>query len=235
MNTAKTDTTIRELTTAYINAIATGETTRVTYLRMLVEETQRELGATPHTNNVKRPKLSEDERIRQRAALEKVHTRFYTIVNDVVDKSLGDVPSKARPLERNRRTNFARTAVYAARLYIRAGKDLTGLAPGKLTKSAMAVAVAPATPSPRRLKGRVERASKAFVTSLLALGEADKGGALAELETLMGIMASQLAVLGAPMARDLKHAVAEHKPFRSGPTLFVPTATTVIRQMARPS
>lgn len=233
----KIETTVRDLTTAYVEALASTENTRTTYLRMLVEETQRELGAQPRTNNAtKRAKqLSDDDRARQLTALATVHARFYAIVNEVVDASLKEVHAKDRALEKNRRTNFARTAIYAIRMYVRAGKDLTALAPGKLSKSSLAVAVAPAALTPRRLKGRVERASKAFVTSLLALGEADRDAAVAELDTLIGIMANQFAVLGVPVARDAKHAAAEHRPFRQGSTLFVPTQTTVLRQRANPS
>lgn len=235
MNTSKIDTVVRNLTTAYIQALQTGAETRATYLRTLVEESQRELGLEPRANNRKAKHIGAEEQARQLAAVAAVHGRFYAIINEVVDASLTDVPSKDHTLERNRRTNFARTALYAVRLYIRAGKDLTAVAPARVTKSTLAVEARPTIRSPGRLKSRVERASKAFVTSLLELGEADKQAALAELDTLLGIMANQMAALGAPPARDLKHAVEQHKPFRSGATLFVPTQTTVLRQIERPS
>lgn len=231
----KIETTVRDLTAEYIQAHVTGEATRKIYLRTLLEETLRELKADLRTNNVKRPKLNDQERARQLASLAAVHGRFYAIVTEVAEASLTDIPSKDRALELNRRTNFARTAVYALRLYVRAGKDLTGVAPSKASKSSLAVTLAPAVRSPRRLKNRVERASKAFVTSLLELGEADKDAARAELDTLLGIMANQLAALGAQPAPDLKRAVAEHKPFVSGSTMFVPTQTTVLRMRERPS
>lgn len=232
----KIETTVRDLTTAYINALATRDGTRTTYLRTLVEETQRELGAQPRTNNAtKRSRLSDDDRARQLAALAAVHARFYVIILAVVEDSLKDVASKDRAREKNRRANFARTALYAARLYVRAGKDITALAPAKLSKSTLAVAAPTPVRTPRRLKNRVERASKAFVKSILELGEADKQAAVSELDTLIGIMANQLAALGVPMARDAKQAAAEHRPYRQGSTLFVPSETMVIRQTARPS
>lgn len=229
MNASKIEVTVRNLTTAYLEARGTVDATKVTYLRTLVEESQRELGIEPRTNNRKTKNISQEEQARQLAAVASVHARFYAIVNEVVDASTKD------PIERNRRTNFARTALYAVRLYIRAGKDLTAVAAGRVTKSTLAVEARPKVRTPRRLRNRVERASKAFVTALLELGEADKATALAELDTLLGIMANQMAALGAPPARDLKHAVEQHKPFRSGATLFVPTATTVLRQQANPS
>lgn len=235
MNTSKIDTVVRNLTTAYIEAKGELDATKVTYLRTLVEESQRELGIEPRANNRKAKHIGQEEQARQLAAVATVHGRFYAIVNEVVDASLAEVPSKDHTLERNRRTNFARTALYAVRLYIRAGKDLTAVAPARVTKSTLAVEARPAVRSPRRLKNRVERASKAFVTALLELGETDKSVALAELDTLLGIMANQMAALGAPPARDLKQAVEHHKPFKSGSTLFVPTQTTVLRQQSNPS
>lgn len=232
----KIDTVVRNLTIAYIQANGTLDATKVTYLRTLVEASIKELGADVRTNNARKAKhISQEEQARQLAAVAAVHGRFYAIVNEVVDESLKGVPSKDHTLERNRRTNFARTALYSVRLYIRAGKDLTVVAPARVTKSSLAVEARPAVRSPRRLKTRVERASKAFVTSLLELGEADAAAARAELDTLLGIMANQAAALGAQPARDLKRAVAEHKPFRSGTTLFVPSQTTILRQQSNPS
>lgn len=230
-----TENTIRELTSNHIASLGTIETTRVTYLRLLVEETQKELGATPRKNNVKAHKITGEEVARQLSGIAKVHERFYTIVNEVIDDSLKDVAAKDRPTEKNRRSNFARTAVYAVRLYVRAGKDLTAVAAGKVSKSSLAVQVGPRPLSPRRLKNRVERASKAFVTALLGLSEADKGAAVAELDTLIGIMANQLAALGVPMASNAKQAAETHRPFRQGATVFIPTETTILRQRAQPS
>jgi hypothetical protein len=48
-------------------------------------------------------------------------------------------------------------------------------------------------------------------------------------------MAAQLATLGRPAVRDAQQAAEEHRPFRSGSTLFVPTQTAVLRQQERPS
>lgn len=232
----KIEETIRKLTIAYITHVDGSQGAAGTYLQTLVAETQRELGVEPRTNNApKRGRLADETRAQQLAALATVHARFYTIVNDVVDESLADVPSKERPLEKNRRTNFARTALYAVRMYVRAGKDLTAVAPGKLTKSALAVTLVGTTASPRRLKGRVERASKAFVKSLLALSEADKDAAVAELDTLIGQMATQLAALGVSATRNPRKAAEDHVPLQVGKQLFVPTASTVLRQRARPS
>lgn len=231
----KIETTVRNLTVAYISALDTSDGAPTTYLRTLVEETQRELGVEPRINNApKRGKLSDEEKARQLAALATVHERFYAIISAVVDESLEAVPAKERAITKNRWTNFARTALYAARLYVRAGKDLTALAPGRLSKSAMAVEVPGAPLSTRRLKGRVERASKAFVKSLLELSEADRDAAVAELDTLIGQMATQLAEL-VPAVRNPKTAAERHVPLQVGSQLFVPTQTSVLRQRARPS
>lgn len=234
-NYLATDADIQELTREHIRALAGLQDGRQTYLRVLIATTQKELSAKPRKRTGRPKKLNPEEQAIQLAALTTVHIRFYAVVNAIVDESLADVPAKDRVSEKNRRSNFARTALYAARLYVRSGRDLTALAPGKLSKSALTVELPPRPPTPKRLKGRVERASKAFVTALLALTEADREGAAAELDTVLGIIASQLAALDVKPARDLATAAAEHRPFVSGATLFIPTQTTVLRQRARPS
>ena len=230
-----TDADIRKLTEGYVAAITTGEETRSTYLRILVRHIQKELGAEPRTNNVRSPKLTQEQMATQLAAAAAVHERFYTLVNEVVDSSITNVPSKDRAQEKNRRTNFARTAIYAVRLYIRSGKDVTALAPARASKSAIAISVAPKTPSPRRLKGRVERASKAFMVAVLALSEADQQAAVSELDTLLGQLATQLASLGVAAVRNPTKAAHDHVPLRVGSTTFIPTSTAILRQRERPT
>ena len=231
-----TDNEIRNITSQYIEAVTGGETVKQTYLRALVSDTIRELGSEPRANNAQQRKpLKPEEQERQLAAVAAVQARHAPLIDEVVDKSLEDVPAKERPKERNRRTNFARTAVYAVRRYIKAGKDLTALAPGRATKVSMEVTLAPRPATPRRLKGRVERLSKNFMAAVLELSEADQQAAVSELDTLIGQLANQLAALGVPAVRDPKKAVAEHRALQVGTQLFVPTATTILRQRANPS
>jgi hypothetical protein len=237
MATVTVENEVRTLTQQRIAALENVEGVKLTYLRNLATATIKELGGEPRTNNANQRKpLSKDEREKQLVALTAVHERFYAIVNEVVDKSLGEVPAKDRAQEKNRRSNFARTAVYTLRRFIQAGKDLTAQAPARINKYAVFKVTLHARPSsPRRLKGKVERISKSFMAALLELSESDKTAAAAELDVLIGQMAAQLATLGRPAVRDAQQAAEEHRPFRSGSTLFVPTQTAVLRQQERPS
>lgn len=231
-----TEADVTEVTRQYLEATTNAEAGRQTYLRMLAATSIKELGSVPKRSIAGRPRrLSQEEQAQQLAAIATVHERFYNAVLQVVEESLHSVPAKERAIEKNRRSNFARTALYALRLYVRAGKDLTALDLKKLSKSALAVVVPQRPPTARRLKGRVDRASKVFVTALLALSEADKDTARAELDSLIGILAAQIATLGVSVARDMETAIAEHRPFRSGATLFLPTQTSIIRQRSNPS
>src|SRR5487761_521159 len=179
-----TDSDVRTLAEHYVTALAGGENVRQTYLRVLAARTIQALGAPLRANNAKGGKLTEEEQTPPMAALEATHATLYAIVTAVADDSLADVPSKDRALERNRRTNFARTALYAIRAYVKAGRDLTALAPARITKPALAVRATPAQASPKRLRSRVARLSKGFMAAVLELAENDQQGAAAELDTI---------------------------------------------------
>jgi hypothetical protein len=229
-NFVATENDIRNLTQEHLLAVMGADGTRQTYLRVLVGTTIKELGGAKKA----RP-MPQDRQTEQLAAVAAVHERFYAIVLEEVDKSLGGVPAKDRPLEKNRRSNFARTALSITRRYIKAGKDLLAVTPAKASKRVMEVSLPPRPATPRRLKGSVERLSKRFMAALLELSDSDPQGALSELDTLIGQMANQLAALGATAVTSPKKAVAEHRPLQVGKQLFVPTATTILRQRASPS
>lgn len=230
------DSDVRTLAQHYVTALTGGENVRQTYLCVLAARTVQAIGAPLRANNAKAGKLPEDERTTHLAALETTHATLYAIVNAVADDSLADTPSKDRATVKNRRTNFARTALYAIRSYMKAGKDLTALAPARITKTALAIRAAPAARSPQRLRSRVERLSKAFMSAALELADADQTAAAAELDTLIGQLTTQLATLGAPVAtRNPERAAREHVPLKVGSRLFIPTRTTILRSRQNPS
>lgn len=232
-----TDDQVRTLVQERIEATVRVTHSRLTYLRVLVALTLKEMGLIPRLNatrNVKR--LSPEMREAQLAALATVNAKLYAIVESVVEPTLADVPAKERALERNARTNFARTSFSLVNRFAKAGKDLSGLALARLTKASLRVELPPRPPSARRLRTRVEAQSKAFMAALLELAETDQQAAAAELDTLLGQMATQLAALGGKAAvRDPKRAAADHVPLQVGSQLFIPTATTILRQREKPS
>lgn len=230
-----TDADIKELATARAKAVLTVGDTNRNYLRAIVGTTQDELDSSPRKNFGKAVKLKPEEQVEQLAALDAVHERFYAIVVEVNSEHLP--PGKARAKELNDRTNYARTAVRAARNWIKAGFDIRPLPASKITKRALDVAPRTRPPSAPRLKKQVETRSKALVSSLLELGALDRAGAVAELELLMGQLAGQLAELGGKPVTDARKAAEQHVPFRAkgSSVTFVPTQSQVLRQQERPS
>lgn len=226
---------ITNLTAEIIGGLSAAESGRATYLNALVATAKDGLGFKPGAARGKRPKITEESTEAQLAALGSVHEKFYAAV---LAAAQGHADN---PAHLNRLTNFARTAFYAVRTWVRVGNDLARLAAGKVTKASLKVpgGARARPPSPARLKATVERESKRLVAAVLGLAEADKESAVSELQLLIGQLATQLEALGMPTikrtkAGDSQRAAASGSLLRVGSTMFVPTDTQVARQMARP-
>lgn len=222
--TKVTDKDIAEITTAILTAAKDGETGRVTYLRTVIAATQEELGG----KKGQEPKL-------QLAALSAVHERFYAVALEAAQPFVPKT-QKDRGEALHGRLNFARTAVSALRGHVRAGGDLVTLSAAKATKRGLLKAAAPKRPlTPKRWHARAEAQSKALISTLMGLADADKGLAVEEIQLVMGQLSAQLVSMGLVATKDAMQSVGEHRPLRIGKTLFMPTQTQVIRQMAKPS
>lgn len=232
-NYVATENDIAALAGGIISAQFTMESGPRRYLRCVIATTIHELDAAQRQRSGKPEKIDADEQSRQLAALEKILDRFYPIVVKAASEDLP--PGKARALELNRRTNWARTAASAVRSWIRAGYSLTTIAASRATKATLAVTARARPATPGRIKQRVETASKATMARILELAGADKDAAIAEIQLLMGQLAGQLEELGVATTRDPKEALAEHKMLRVGRQTFFPTDTQIIRQMENPS
>lgn len=225
--------------TALTRAILAGQQAAAsgtgTYLKALVATTTDELGAPARAHAGKGKRLKQEQIAAHLAALEAVHARFYEAVVEGASDNLPPGKDKAREL--NRRTNFARSSVSTVRGYIRAGNDITMLVAARVVKAALAVPRTIKPASAKRLRGRMEKQSKALVALAIALAEVDAVTAVGELELLMGQFADQVAAIThVRPVTDLKAAAKAHKPVRYGGTTFVPlTQTQVIRQQDRPS
>ena len=202
---------IRKLTTELLDAETTVSEGRTTYLRALVATTQGEL-----------PKGGKPDKATALGALEAVHTRFYDAVTKAVQAALPPrLADRAKLL--NRKTNFARSSLYAVRAWIKAGGNITTLKPRHVTKAALAVPRATRPMSATRLTKRLEKRSKLLMADVLAMIETDKAVALHEVELLIGQLAAQLDELGV------------HPAKMRGKTYIPLTATQVVRAEARPS
>jgi hypothetical protein len=231
-NYLATDAEVSTLTRDMIAAQAGLTGGRTTYLRVLAAHTIAELDAKPRKHAGKAPALKDDGISEQLTALQAVHDRLYACVLEAASENL---PAKDKPLELNRRTNFARTSLSAIRSYIRAGHDITYVVLGKLSKGFLEVPRVKRMASPKVLRARVEARSKAFMASALELSERDKPAAIGELELIIGQLAAQLAALGVAVVKDVKKAKAGALLNIRGKTFVPVTETQVIAQRARPS
>lgn len=221
MTTDKQVTTIAESIFSGQAAIETG---RTTYLRTLIEATKDEL------NNRKGEPLKT-----QLTALQRVHERFYALILSAAQPFVPKT-QKDRSIALHARANFARTALGAVRGHINAGEDVVAVNINKITKAGLAKPARRAQAiSVKRWKTRAEAQSKAFIATLIGLGDADKAAAVEEIQLTLGQLASQLVALGVVSTKDAAQAAIEHRPLRVGKTLFMPTASQVIAQQARPS
>jgi hypothetical protein len=219
-----TDKEVNTIAHSIFSAQSSMEQGRVTYLRTLVEATKDEL------ENKKGQEMQA-----QLAALQRVHERFYEIILAAAQPFVPKT-QKDRAIELHRRANFARTALSAVRGHIKADEDIVALNTAKLTKKQLAKAPTPVRAvSPKRLKARAETQSKALVATLLGLADADKAAAVDEIQLILGQLTKQLISMGIKSTKDALESFGEHRPLRIGKTLFIPTASQVLRQEARPS
>lgn len=207
---------------------------RLSYLKILIATTQNALAGKPRVHAGKASKLKPDDIVAQLKALADVNDRFYPTVSRVVIASL-PAGTKDKGLEVNRRTNFARTALSAVRSFIKAGNDITAVGLKTVTKASLAVKRPPKPPSGPRLKARAESQSKTLVATLMALADTDRAAAIEEMQLVLGQLTDQMAEMGFKSTQNPEQALAEHRPLRIGKELFMPTASQVLRQQARPS
>lgn len=203
---------ISELTQSLLSAEATTLESRTTYLRALVATTQAEL-----------PPGKPPDKATVLGVLQGVHERFYEAVTKAVQSAVAPrTADRAKVV--NRKTNFARTALYAVRAWVKADGNLATLKVRNVTKVSLAVEPKVRPMSATRLTRRLEKLSSRLMAGVLALIETDKPTAIREIETIAGQLAHQLEELGV------------HATRMRGGKMFIPlTATQVIRQEARPS
>lgn len=219
-----TDKQVTMIAESIFNAQSADSTGRATYLRTLIDATKEELSG----------KKGEPANT-QLAALQRVHERFYELILKAASPFVPKT-QKDRSITLHARANFARTALSSVRNHIRAGYDIAALNSAKATKATLARPKQNVHPlSVKRWVSRAESQSKALVATLLGLADADKAAAVEEMQLVLGQLTSQLVAMGVVATRDAAQALDEKRPLKIGKTLFMPTATQVVRQMARPS
>lgn len=222
--TTVTDNEVTTIAQSIMRADNDAGTGRTTYLRALIGAAQEALDR----------KKGQEASV-QLGALKTVHERFYELILTAAEEF---VPRnmKDRNTELHRRANFARTALSALRSHVRAGADVVTLSPTKTTKAILKSPAGAQRPlTARRWRVKAERESKALIASIMGLADTDKAAAVEEIQLVLGQLAEQLVSLGVVSTKDAAQATAEHRPLRVGKTLFMPTASQVLQQTARPS
>jgi hypothetical protein len=195
-------------------------TARGAYFRALVETAQAELGSG---------KAGAEG---QHAAVKAVHRRFYPIVQEATTTSdiepstkVAPAERKRRSLERNRRTNFARSAYGTIRRWLRAeGHDLMKLNAAPVTKSQL-LSEAPPTRkhalTPRRIHARADKLIGNLLVFTRQIGKVDQVQAAAVANEAIEQLVKLLAA-GARATTDAQAAIEEQRPLRAAGKLFWP-------------
>lgn len=157
-----TDAALATLARDYVDGVSRADTVRGSYLRVLVAHSKRAL------RSVKNNALE---------AVEQTHLHLYGVVLKAITtpdleavEGLIAEERDRRTRERNRRSNFARTAKSTLIAWIKAGGQLNTLKPGTVTKDALQAAYATVRAGPAnarerwvRLESRVEALLKTLL------------------------------------------------------------------------
>lgn len=219
---------IRNLARQTVDGRSAIVTARGAYFRALVESAQAKLDGNA-------------DPVAQMAALKAVHRTFYPVVQEAtatpdirLDKKVPPLERKRRALERNRRTNFARSAYGTIRRWLRApGHDLLKLDTEKVTKAQLLEQAPPTRKhalTSERIQMRADRLVGQLVGFTRQIAKVDQAQAAkvveAAMQQLMKFTASHVQA-----TTDASVAAREGRPLRVGKNVFMP-ATDGMRKTA---
>ena len=210
-----TATDIRSLARQTVDGRNQLNTARGAYLRALIETAQAALDSSA-------------DHAAQLAALKAAHKRFYPIVREAIatDEIImaAGFARKDVALERNRRTNFARSSFTAIKRWMRdPDHDLMALPAAKTSKSKLESDAPPAKPH-AMTRTRAQKKAAKLIGDLLGftklLGKIDEAQAREVLNQAI-VRLTQQMTLG-KITTDASVATAEGRPLRVGKSVFVP-------------
>ena len=226
---AWTDGAIRALARKTIEGKEMLLAARGEYLKALVETAQAELGGRGGQEG-------------QRAAVKLAHSRFYPVVLEVVTTSeiaksdkVTKQEKRRRALERNRRSNFARSAYGTIRRWLRAeGHDLMKLDAQKVTKSQLINEAPPARKhalTARRVQQRAAKLIGGFLAFTRQVAKTDEIQANAVAVEALDQITKVIAKLGMEKKHttDAQVAAKEMRPLRVGGNTFWPVETRIAK------
>lgn len=215
-----TDEQVQLLAGRYSTGLQAQDSVRGCYLKVLTAAT------------IKAAKPAKGKQTEIMAHLDSVHEGYYALVikgvttPDVADdESLDQEQRTARSLERNRRSNFARSAKTSLTTYLKAGGDLFRLDPDTVTKRELqtfVTAMRQRSAEPGALKHRTELAVTRIEELFRELADEDKPTALSTVQDLMNRMGNLLSEMGRDAATKAGVAVREHRPLRLREGIFWP-------------
>jgi hypothetical protein len=148
------DEALAALARDYAAGVQRAGAVRGRYLPVLVAHTKRELDRV----GAKRPQMDT-----VLAAIDAVHDHHYAIILEaittpdlVIADGIPDEERQRRTKERNRRSNFARSAKSTLVSYVRAGGKVAGLDPAEVTKEKLRQLFAPTREGPIPIEERLE-------------------------------------------------------------------------------
>lgn len=236
-NYSATDADVETLARQYQSAAESQGTTRGVYLRILLAATQVSIAehVTLRARRGKTRVIPESDRAAQLEKFEACNTRLYAAVlrgvggEELEDREgLKPEERRRRALERNRRTNFARSAAATLRAYIRAGGDVTALPVPTVTKGAIAKATSmpdrPASSPAELARRRIQRAAERLSSLVESLAGTDKARAVEALRLAMEPVTDLLRkYTGRPVTKP-DQAIAEHKMLKTSVGMFWPAS-----------
>ncbi len=203
MATMKIEQRVENLARERVTSAIVVSNADVTYLSMLVDAMQSQLGKT------RRGKINGEQ---QTQVLAQVDKRFYAAVlrgvttEDIaIEDGLDADELRRRSLERNRRSAFARSTKSTVALFIEGGGDVRTLDPATVSKAALRKAVA--KPEPEGKEQRILlRAEGQILRAVGRLARASPDAAADELGRLIEHFQKALDNLGGEPEEPQHHA-----------------------------
>jgi hypothetical protein len=232
-----TDDQVKALASRYLNGLQAQDVVRGCYFKVFCAAAIRDAKAyvvkgQPTANEIL-------------GLVDKVHESYYALVLEaVVTPDIADAPNisqterTTRSLERNRRTNFARTAKYAVAGYVKAGGDLFKLDPDTVTKSDLVNFVTSMASreeereetDPKTLQARVETAVTKMEEMCRELADEDKERATHIVQDLLTRMSAFISELGLETTSRSGVAAKEMRMLKIGGALFFPLGKAAAAQ-----
>lgn len=213
------------LAARYASGLQAQDAVKGVYLKVLVAAT------------IKAAKPAKNKQSEVMTHLDTVHDSYYALVLKGVstpdiaeDESLDQDARTLRSLERNRRSNFARTAKNALGMYLKAGGDLFQLDPDTVTKRELltfVTAMRSKEAAPKTLQHKAELAVGRIEEMCRELADEDQDAAVITVQELMAKMTNLLAEFGRESTTKTLVAVKEHRPLRLREGTFWPMGRAV--------